>query len=33
MTFEAHRLDGFEPNRLRNAVLAPPDEADVEIED
>jgi hypothetical protein len=33
MTVEAHKLDGFDPNWLRNAVLEPLDEADVEIED
>jgi len=30
MTVEAHKLDGFDPTWLRNAVLEPLDEADVE---
>lgn len=33
LTVEAQKLDGFDPNWLRNAVLEPLDEADVEIEE
>lgn len=32
VTVEAHKLDGFDPTWLRNAVLEPLDEADVEVE-
>jgi hypothetical protein len=32
MTVEAQKLDGFDPTWLRNAVLEPLDEADVEVE-
>ena len=31
MTVEAHKLDGFDPTWLRNAVVEPLEEADVEI--
>jgi len=33
MTVEAHKLDGFDAHWLRNAVLEPLDEADVEVEE
>jgi hypothetical protein len=33
MKIEAQKLDGFDPNWLRNAVLEPLDEADVEVEE
>lgn len=33
LTVEAEKLDGFDPNWLRNAVLEPLDEADVEVEE
>jgi len=32
MIVEAQKLDGFDPAWLRNAVLEPLDEADVEID-
>ena len=32
VSVEAYKLDGFDPNWLRNAVLEPLDEADVELE-
>ena len=32
MTVEANKMDGFDPTWLRNAVLEPLDEADVEVE-
>jgi hypothetical protein len=33
MVVEAEKLDGFDPNWLRNAVLEPLDEADVDVEE
>jgi hypothetical protein len=33
VTVEAEKLDGFDPNWLRNAVLEPLDEADVDVEE
>ncbi len=33
VTVEAEKLDGFDPTWLRNAVLEPLDEADVEVEE
>ena len=33
MTVEAQKLDGFDFTWLRNAVLEPLDEADVEVEE
>ncbi len=33
MRIEAQKLDGFDPNWLRNAVLEPLDEADVKVEE
>ena len=33
MTVQAQKLDGFDPTWLRNAVLEPLDEADVELDE